>query len=117
MFLQSKQDYQEKLFEVLNPLVSHYSASRARLTLGYTGASYTPTVAQIEGFARVLWGLTPYYCGGGANKEFEEIYLNCNAFGIRYATGVAYSCHPTASTRSGRSDRIAFSRTAFGHFS
>lgn len=76
MFLQSKKDYQEKLFEVLNPVMPHYSAGRARLTLGYTGASYTPTVAQIEGFARVLWGLAPYYCGGGTNKEFEEIYLN-----------------------------------------
>lgn len=55
MFLQSKQEYQEKLFEILNPLVTHYSVGRARLTLGYTGATYSPTVAQIEGFARVLW--------------------------------------------------------------
>lgn len=76
MFLQSKQDYQEKLFEVLNPLVPHYSTGRARLILGYTGATYSPTVAQIEGFARVLWGLAPYYCGGGTSKEFEEIYQN-----------------------------------------
>lgn len=75
MFLQSKKDYQERLFEILNPLLPHYSASRAKLTLGYTGAGYTPDVAELESFARVLWGLAPYFCGGGSNQEFEEIYL------------------------------------------
>lgn len=53
----------------------HYSKGCARLTLGYTGATYTPDVAEMEGFARVLWGLAPYFCGGGSSQEFEEIYL------------------------------------------
>ena len=75
MFLQSKQDYQDKLFEILNPLRAHYSGGRAKLTLGYTGAGYPPDVAEMEGFARVLWGLAPYFCGGGASQEFEAIYL------------------------------------------
>lgn len=76
MFLQSKRDYQEKLFEILNPLVPHYSSGRAKLALGYTGAVYSPAVAEFEGFARVLWGLAPYFHGGGTSKEFEEIYVN-----------------------------------------
>lgn len=76
MFLTSKQDYQEKLFEILNPLVPHYSSGQAKLTLGCTGAVYPPAAAEMEGFARVLWGLAPYFCGGGTNKEFEEIYLH-----------------------------------------
>lgn len=76
MFLKSKQDYQEKLSEVLNPLIPHYSPGGARLTLGFTGASYSPAVAELEGFARVLWGLAPYLHGGGTSKELEEIYLN-----------------------------------------
>lgn len=85
MFLQSKRDYQEKLFEILNPLVPHYSTGRAKLTLGYTGASYSPAVAEIEGFARVLWGLAPYFCGGGSSEEFEEIYVN----GLTHGTNPA----------------------------
>lgn len=76
MFLKTKRDYQEKLFEVLNPLIPHYSPGGARLTLGFTGASYSPAVAELEGFARVLWGLAPYLHGGGTSKELEEIYLN-----------------------------------------
>jgi hypothetical protein len=76
MFLKSKQDYQEKLSEVLNPLIPHYSPGGARLTLGFTGAIYPPAIEELEGFARVLWGLAPYFHGGGTSKEFEEIYLN-----------------------------------------
>lgn len=75
MFLQTKKDYQEKLFEILNPLIPHYSEGKAQLTLGYTGASYPPKIAGLEAFARVLWGLAPYFCGGGASEEFEKIYV------------------------------------------
>lgn len=75
MFLQSKQDYREKLFDILNPLLPHYSAGKARLTLGFTAGSYPNTVAEMEAFARVLWGLAPYLHGGGVTKEFEENYV------------------------------------------
>lgn len=75
MFLQTKRDYQEKLFEILNPLLPHYSDGKARLTLGYTGATYSADVAEMEGFARVLWGLAPYFYGGGTSQTFEEIYV------------------------------------------
>lgn len=75
MFLQTKRDYQERLFDILNPLPSHYSPGRARLTLGYTGVGYGPVIAEMESFSRVLWGLAPYFCGGGTSEEFEEIYL------------------------------------------
>lgn len=75
MTFSSKKDYQDRLFEILNPLLPHYRADNTRLLLGYTGASYTEDVAEIEGFARVLWGLAPYFCGGGSSEEFEKIYL------------------------------------------
>lgn len=81
MFLKSKSDYQSKLFDIINPLLPHYSVGRARLTLGFTGASYTQTVAEMEGFARVLWGLAPYLAGGGKSEEFEAIYLQGLAHG------------------------------------
>jgi hypothetical protein len=75
MFLTSKQDYQNKLFEVINPVLPHYSAGKARLTLGYTGANYSSTIADMESFSRVLWGLAPYFSGGGNNQIFEDVYI------------------------------------------
>lgn len=54
--LADKEDYQEKLFEILDPVLPHYSTGGAQLTLGYTGASYPPKTAGLEVFARVLWG-------------------------------------------------------------
>lgn len=75
MFLQTKQDYQRRLFELLDPLLPHYSAGKASLLLGYTGALHSPAVANMESFARVIWGLGPYFCGGGTSAEFEDIYV------------------------------------------
>ena len=75
MFLNSKQDYQERLFDILNPLLPHYSAGYARLSLGFTGAHYSKTVEEMESFSRVLWGLGSYLSGGASNSTFEEIYL------------------------------------------
>lgn len=75
MFLKNKADYTAKLFEILNPLLPHYSKGGARLKIDYTGASYDTTVIEAEGFIRALWGIAPYLGGGGSNKNFEEIYL------------------------------------------
>ncbi len=75
MSIKTKKDYQDKLFEILNPLLPHYSEGKARLTLGYTGALYDNATAEMEGFARVLWGLAPYFSGGGQNDTFEKNYL------------------------------------------
>ena len=75
MSIKTKKDYQDKLFEILNPLLPHYSEGKARLTLGYTGALYDNATAEMEGFARVLWGLAPYFSGGGQNdsQDVEKI--------------------------------------------
>lgn len=75
MFLENKNAYINKLFDILNPLLPHYSEGGARLKLGYTGAVYSETVAEAEAFLRVLWGFAPFLAGGGQNATFEEIYL------------------------------------------
>jgi hypothetical protein len=38
MFLNSKTDYQSRLFDILTPVLGHYSVGKARLKLGDTGA-------------------------------------------------------------------------------
>lgn len=75
MFLVSKAAYTNKLFDILNPVLPYYSPGGARLKLGFTGASYSETVAEAESFIRVLWGLAPYLGGGGSSAAFEDIYL------------------------------------------
>lgn len=74
MFLPNKNAYTEKLFELLNPLLPYYSADGARLRIGFTGAMYSTDVAEAESFIRVLWGLGPFFSGGGENSVFEDIY-------------------------------------------
>ncbi len=71
----SKQDYQNNLFDLLNAVLPHYTDGDSRLVLGYTGAGYSENIANIEAFARVLWGLAPYLSGGGSNEQLENIYL------------------------------------------
>lgn len=74
MFLNNKDAYVNKLFEILNPLLPHYSKGGALLKLGYTGTTYSERIANSEAFIRVLWGLASFFSGGGSKPEFENIY-------------------------------------------
>lgn len=72
--LHTKQDFQELMLSILEPLKSHYSEGRARLHLGVTMAHYDMGAAWMEAFSRPLWGLVPYWAGGGREGVFESIY-------------------------------------------
>lgn len=92
--LHSKQDFQELMFALLNPLKPYYSENKARLQLGVTMAHYDINAAWMEAFSRPLWALVAYWAGGGrdavqmmkntgdnaqadrgdTNISFEEIY-------------------------------------------
>lgn len=71
--LETRQDMQRAFEQLAQPLVPFYSAGKASLNIGATGASYEPSVAGMEGFSRVLWGLVPLLAGGGAS-ELAELY-------------------------------------------
>lgn len=79
--LKSKQDYQKLLLELLAPLRGRYSEGRGRLTLAGAGACYPQEVIELEAFARPLWGLAPFWAGGGRDELFEEIYREGLAVG------------------------------------
>lgn len=72
--LHSKQDFQEMMLSILNPLKPHYSEHSARLQLGVTMAHYDIGATWMEAFSRPLWGLVPFWAGGGRDGEFEQIY-------------------------------------------
>lgn len=65
---------EQVLLDVLNPLKPYYSESGARLDIGVTSAHYENDTIPMEAFARPLWGLVPFWRGGGKDDAFEEIY-------------------------------------------
>ncbi|MFA9376513.1 MAG: DUF2264 domain-containing protein [Lachnotalea sp.] len=74
MKLESKKDFQELLLSIVKPLEAYYSEGKAELNLGVTATNYDQKSILMEAFSRPLWGLVPFWAGGGENKEFEEIY-------------------------------------------
>ncbi|WP_030909110.1 DUF2264 domain-containing protein [Streptosporangium amethystogenes] len=57
--------------ELVLPLVPHLGPGRARLRLGGNTAHYDDAAAELEAFARPLWGLAPLAAGGGAFEHWE----------------------------------------------
>ena len=70
----TKRAAEQALLDILDPLKPFYSESRARLYVGVTSAHYENDTIPMEAFARPLWGLVPFWTGGGSDVEFEEIY-------------------------------------------
>ena len=76
MVLNDRKDFEALLFRYLNPLLQHYSAGGALLHLAGGGAQYEDNVIPMEAWARPLWGLVPFWTGGGrsADNVFEDLY-------------------------------------------
>lgn len=70
----SKKEFQELVLRLLEPLKEYYTEGKAGLDLGNTGAAYPRSTILMEAFSRPLWGLTPYWAGGGIEEEFASIY-------------------------------------------
>lgn len=72
MKLDTKQEFSQWMFQILDPLKPLYSNGCARLRLGDSGVTYPKTSIEMEAFSRPLWALVPFWFGGGTG--FEEIY-------------------------------------------
>ncbi|MBB6635151.1 DUF2264 domain-containing protein [Cohnella thailandensis] len=66
--LRTRADFQLAFEQLSMPLQPFYSDGAARIELGETGTSYSPGVAGMEGFSRVLWGMVPFLAGGGGSE-------------------------------------------------
>lgn len=73
--LNTKKDFQNCLNKIIQPVKKCYTPGYAGLNCGATGVFYGSDIALMEGFARILWGLAPFWCGGGEDNEFQKIYL------------------------------------------
>ena len=79
--LRTRADVQEAVRQLTEPLKPYYSKGGALLRLGNTGAVYEERTAQMEAFARPLWGLVPLAAGGG-DSDLWDTYVE----GIRHGT-------------------------------
>lgn len=77
----TKEAAQASLMRLLAPLKTFYSEGSARLEIGVTSAHYENDTVPMEAFARPLWGLAPFWMGGGEDGSFEKLYADGLASG------------------------------------
>ncbi|WP_177178187.1 DUF2264 domain-containing protein [Amphibacillus marinus] len=70
---ETKQDYQDALIKLLNPLKRYYAEDCTSINLIATGAGHTRKTIGIEAFLRVLWGVVPLLSGGGDHKHATRL--------------------------------------------
>lgn len=70
--IRTRQELQEALKSFLDPLAQHTSPNGARVKIGSTATHYDETAAQLEGFARPLWGLASLLAGGGSYEGVDR---------------------------------------------
>jgi hypothetical protein len=61
----TRADLQAYIRELADPLAPYASPGGARIRLGVNVAHHDDTAADLEGYARPLWGLAPLAAGGG----------------------------------------------------
>lgn len=69
-----KSELQSYLLQMIEPLKKFYSSEKAELALGDFAAGYGMKIAKMEGVSRILWGLAPYWAGGGIEEDYKKIY-------------------------------------------
>ena len=62
--LQTRDDLAKAVMELFNPLLPYFSEGGARVRLSATGAIFDFPAAELEGYARPLWGIVPLAAGG-----------------------------------------------------
>jgi hypothetical protein len=62
--LRTRKDVVDAVKTLLDPLAQGSSPFHALVKVGSTGTRFDETAAQIEGYARPLWGLAPLLAGG-----------------------------------------------------
>lgn len=62
--LTSRADVVAAVKALLDPLLAGFSKEGSLVKVGSTGTRFDETAAQVEGYARPLWGLAPLLAGG-----------------------------------------------------
>jgi hypothetical protein len=70
--LVTKDDVRRAAVDLVEPVVRHLSPGGARARLGSFGATFAMRVAELEGYARPLWGIVPLVVGGGTFDHWDR---------------------------------------------
>ncbi|MFG1679278.1 DUF2264 domain-containing protein [Nonomuraea sp. NPDC049269] len=66
-----RDDLRHQVLDLVAPLISRFSPGKGRLRLGVSTAHYDRESAELEAFARPLWGLAPLAAGGGTFDHWD----------------------------------------------
>ena len=69
--LKTREDVQEAVRQLTDPIKPYYSEGMGRLRLGVTSTVYGEARCEMEAYARMYWGLMPLAAGGGNSDLFE----------------------------------------------
>lgn len=69
--LKTRDDVEKGLRDLFAPLLPYFSEGGARVRLDAAAGHFDRAAADLEGFARPLWGLTPLAAGGGDFDHWE----------------------------------------------
>jgi hypothetical protein len=69
----SREDLIDLLHDLLIPLQAGQSAGGARIRIGHTGTHFDQVAAELEGYARALWGLAPMLAADPDNPKFSGL--------------------------------------------
>lgn len=87
-----KQYFKNELMDMLNPIAIFYDGGNVRFAKH--SAWYENASADMEAFARPLWGLVPFWAGGGSDSRFEKLYIDGLIDGAdRNSKGFWGDCH------------------------
>ncbi|MDM9648552.1 DUF2264 domain-containing protein [Rhizobium sp. S163] len=81
--LETREDMSRALLALFDPLLPYFSKGNARVRLDGAGAHFDRAAADLEGFARPLWGLAPFGAGKGDFAHWQ-----------RFAEGLANGTDP-----------------------
>lgn len=68
---QTRDDFAHAVRQLVDPLIPAFSAGGARVRLSAAAGCFPAQAAELEGFARPLWGIVPMVYGGGHFPHWE----------------------------------------------
>jgi hypothetical protein len=77
--LETRADLQRAVRDLYEPLLPYVSTCGARVRLGSFGAVFEAAVAELEGFARPLYGIVPLTVGGGDFDHWDRLAAGLEA--------------------------------------
>jgi hypothetical protein len=71
--VETREDLIDLLHDLLVPLQAGQSTGGARIRIGHTGTHFDQVAAELEGYARALWGLAPLLASEPNHPKYESL--------------------------------------------